>query len=98
MPGWGRIAEDGWGKDYDAAIYCRDQALKRVIVQRNYMHHPRSNSNNWRQTRTPPGRPPSSHPEGPQTVVFWDSEGCVPYMINPGRLRSSVTTIPSPSD
>jgi hypothetical protein len=75
ISGWGRIAEDGWGKDYDAAIYCRDQALKRVIVQRNCMHHPRSNSNNWRQTRTPPGRPPSSHPEGPQTVVFWDSEG-----------------------
>ncbi len=75
ISGWGRIAEDGWGQDYDAAIYCRDRALKRVIIQRNYLHHPRSNSNNWRQTRTPPGRPSSNHPEGPQTVVFWDSEG-----------------------
>ncbi len=75
ISGWGRIAEDGWGKDYDAAIYGRDQALKRVIIQRNYLHHPRSNSNNWRQRRTPPGRPASNHPEGPQTVVFWDSEG-----------------------
>jgi hypothetical protein len=75
ISGWGRIAEDGWGKDYDAAIYCRDHALKRVIIQRNYMHHPRSNSNNWQQTRTGPGKPASKHPEGPQTVVFWDSEG-----------------------
>ncbi|MCU0918575.1 MAG: fibronectin type III domain-containing protein, partial [Planctomycetes bacterium] len=75
ISGWGRSADDGWGLDYDAAIYCRDQALKRVIVQRNYLHHPRSNSNNWRQLRTPPGRPASRHPEGPQTVVFWDSEG-----------------------
>jgi hypothetical protein len=75
ISGWGRSAEDGWGTDYDSAVYSRDRALKRVIIQRNYMHHPRSNSNNWRQTRTPPGRPPSNHPEGPQTVVFWDSEG-----------------------
>jgi len=75
ISGWGRIADDGWGKDYDAAIYCRDRALKRVIVQRNYLHHPRSNSNNWRQSRLVPGQPASKHPQGPQTAVFWDSEG-----------------------
>ncbi len=75
ISGWGRIAEDGWGKDYDAAIYSRDRALKRVIVQRNTMHHPRSNSNNWKQSRPGPGKREPEHPEGPQTVVFWDSEG-----------------------
>ena len=75
ISGWGRVAEDGWGKDYDAAIYSRDRALKRVIVQRIYMHHPRSNSNNWRQARPAPGKREPTHPEGPQTVVFWDSEG-----------------------
>jgi hypothetical protein len=75
ISGWGRIAEDGWGKDYDAAIYSRDHALKRVIVQRNYMHHPRSNSNNWRQSRPGPGKREPEHPEGPQTVCLWDSEG-----------------------
>jgi hypothetical protein len=75
ISGWGRIAEDGWGKDYDAAIYSRDHALARVVVQRNYMHHPRSNSNNWKQSRPAPGKREPEHPEGPQTVVFWDSEG-----------------------
>ncbi len=75
ISGWGRIAEDGWGRDYDGAIYSKDRALKRVIIQRNYLHHPRSNSNNWRQSRSLPGQAPSSHPQGPQTVVFWDSEG-----------------------
>lgn len=75
ISGWGRIAADGWGKDYDAAIYSNDQALKRVIVQRNHMHHPRSNSNNWQQSRPAPGKRESSHPEGPQAVVFWDSDG-----------------------
>ncbi len=75
ISGWGRVAEDGWGKDYDGAIYSRDHALKRVIVQRNCMHHPRSNSNNWRQSTPGPGKREPTHPEGPQTVVFWDSEG-----------------------
>jgi hypothetical protein len=75
ISGWGRIAEDGWGKDYDSAVYSKDRALKRVIVQRNHMHHPRSNSNNWRQSRPAPGKRESSHPEGPQTVCLWDSEG-----------------------
>ncbi len=75
ISGWGRIADDGWGVDYDAAIYCRDQALKRVIIQRNYMHHPRSNSNNWRQSRVISNPRESTHPQGPQTIVFWDSEG-----------------------
>ena len=75
ISGWGRIAEDGWGKDYDAAIYSKDRALKRVIVQRNRMHHPRSNSNNWRQSRPAPGKREPEHPEGPQTVCLWDSEG-----------------------
>jgi hypothetical protein len=75
ISGWGRVAEDGWGKDYDAAIHSRDRTLKRVIIQRNRLHHPRSNSNNWRQSRPGPGKREPEHPEGPQTVVLWDSEG-----------------------
>jgi hypothetical protein len=75
ISGWGRVAQDGWGEDYDAAIYSRDRALKRVIIQRNYLHHPRSNSNNWKQSRPGPGKREPEHPEGPQTIVFWDSEG-----------------------
>jgi hypothetical protein len=75
ISGWGRIADDGWGKDYDAAIYSRGRAVKRIIIQRNRMHHPRSNSNDWKQTRPGPGKREPEHPEGPQTVCLWDSEG-----------------------
>ena len=75
ISGWGRAAEDGWGIDYDAAIYSKDRALQRVIVRRNYLHHPRSNSNNWRQSRVLRDKSTSSHPQGPQTIVLWDSEG-----------------------
>lgn len=75
ISGWGRIAKDGWGEDYDAAIYSKSAAVKRVIVQRNRMHHPRSNSNNWQQPRPAPGKREPSHPIGPQAVCLWDSEG-----------------------
>jgi len=75
ISGWGRIAEDGWGRDYDAAIYSKDPSVKRIIVQRNRIHHPRSNSNNWQQARPGPGKTEPSHPEGPQAVCLWDSEG-----------------------
>lgn len=75
ISGWGRIAKDGWGEDYDAAVYSSEPDVKRVIVQRNTLHHPRSNSNNWKQSRPAPGKTEPSHPIGPQTVCLWDSEG-----------------------
>jgi hypothetical protein len=49
--------------------------VKRIIVQRNRLHHPRSNSNNWQQSRPGPGKNEPSHPEGPQAVCLWDSDG-----------------------
>ncbi len=76
VSGWGRVARDGWGENYDSAVYSRDDGVKRVIIQRNTLHHPRSNSNNWKQPRLAPGRrEPNPHPVGPQTVCLWDSEG-----------------------
>ncbi len=75
ISGWGRVMEDGWGRDYDSAIYSHTAGLARVVVQHNRIHHPRSNSNNWRQERARPGKRKSSHPEGPQAVCFWDSDG-----------------------
>ncbi len=75
ISGWGRVAADGWGVDYDAAIYSRSAAVKRIIVQRNRIQHPRSNSNNWQEARPGPGKREPTHPEGPQAVCLWDSEG-----------------------
>jgi hypothetical protein len=43
ISGWGRISADGWGEDYDSAIYSKYRELTRVIIERNHMHHPRSN-------------------------------------------------------
>jgi len=75
ISGWGRISEDGWGRNLDSAIYSRETGLKRVIVQRNLIHHPRGDSNTWRENRPRPGKRESYHPEGPQGVYFSNSEG-----------------------
>ena len=75
ISGWGRIAEDGWGRDLDSAVYSRAEDLARVILQRNRIHHPRSDSNTWKENRPGPGKRESYHPEGPQAVYFDNSRG-----------------------
>jgi len=75
ISGWGRVAEDRWGRNLDSAVYSRERDLTRVIVQRNRIHHPRSDSNNWKEYRPRPGKREPYHPEGPQAVYFADSEG-----------------------
>jgi hypothetical protein len=72
ISGWGRIAKDGWGVDYDSAIFSRFKPLARVIIQRNRMHDPRSNSNSWQEFREGGGR---YHPMGPQAIFFSNSAG-----------------------
>jgi hypothetical protein len=72
ISGWGRVDKDGWGIDYDSAIYSRFRDLARVVVQRNRLHDPRSNSNSWQQFREGGER---YHPKGPQGICFWDSAG-----------------------
>ena len=72
ISGWGRIEDDGWGRDYDAAFYSKSKSLQRVVLQGNRMHHPRSNSNSWKERRA---RHNTFHPMGPQCINFFDSAG-----------------------
>jgi hypothetical protein len=69
---WGSINKDGWGVNMHCAIYSNHRPLARVIIQRNKIHHPRSDANNWSEARA--GRK-TNHPIGPQVVGFWDSTG-----------------------
>lgn len=75
ISGWGRVSEDGWGRNLDTAVYSRARDLKRVIVQQNRIHHPRGDSSNWKEYRPRPGKREPYHSEGPQAVYFRDSEG-----------------------
>lgn len=75
ISGWGRVAPDGFGKNLDAGISGLDPGIARIVIQKNKIHHPRANANDWLQDRPGTGEKSSSHPNGPQAVVFIDSVG-----------------------
>lgn len=70
ISGWGSESEQGWGKDYQAAVFSNSRELRSVVIQRCRLHHPAWDSNSWAEKHGD-----STHPQGPQTVVFWESEG-----------------------
>jgi hypothetical protein len=67
---WGRHnPETGFGRDYDAAIFSRDQNVARLIVQRCLLHHPAEDANHWHEPEYP------THPEGPQCITLFNTAG-----------------------
>ncbi len=72
ISGWGATRDNGQARNLNAAIFAKSRILERITIQNNDLHHPRSDSNSWNQKR--PGSN-SSHPEGPQAVVFFGGEG-----------------------
>jgi hypothetical protein len=60
----------GFGVDYQAGVFSNKKDLRAVIVQRCKIHHPSWDTNSWAEKHGD-----SNHPAGPQTVVFWESEG-----------------------
>jgi hypothetical protein len=54
------------GNDYESAILSRNESISRVTIQRNKMHHPTYQSNSWKD---------GLHPQGPQCLGFWNSQG-----------------------
>jgi hypothetical protein len=47
---WGRKGIENFGLK-DGGIWAQGIAVKRLIIQRNLIHHPRYNTNNWTQKR-----------------------------------------------
>lgn len=89
ISGWGGNLEDGWGRDLDSAIYHETpdgepRALRRIVIQNNRLHHPRSNANSWLQVRA--GRNGSKHPMGPQGISFINGDGEI--VIRHNRIYS----------
>jgi hypothetical protein len=74
ISGWGRVEPDGWGHDYDAGVFARGSEIKRVILQRTKIHHPRSDSNSWRERRST-NDDGGWHPQGPQGVTCCSTGG-----------------------
>ena len=64
---WGRRnPETGFGRDYDAAIFSRSATLKRLVVQRCKMHHPRWTCSPWDEKFR-------NHTAGPQCITLFDA-------------------------
>jgi len=67
---WGRLnPTSGFGFDYDAAIYSRSTTLKRLIVQRCKLHHPRYDGSTWYEPNYP------THTMGPQCITLFNTAG-----------------------
>lgn len=74
ISGWGRIAPDGYGVEMDGGVKAASGTnVQRITVQYNKIHHPRSNANNWTQSRS--GAYSGYHPAGPQAIAFVTSTG-----------------------
>lgn len=81
ISGWGRIDADAgaggegselWGMNGDAAIYSRSKTLTRVVIQRNRIHDPRTDTNSWAERRELYN---TFHPRGPQAIYLIDTAG-----------------------
>ena len=69
ISGWGRLQEGEWGHNNDAAVFSDSPNIERIIVQRNKLHHPRPDTNSWKEpARTIPRS--THHPMGPQAITF----------------------------
>jgi hypothetical protein len=67
---WGRLnPTTGFGRDYDAAIFSRSRTLKRLIIQRCKLHHPRWDGSTWYEPAYP------THTMGPQCITLFDTAG-----------------------
>lgn len=56
-----------WGYDDQSGIRSSSANLERIVVQRNRIHHPRTDSNSWKEYNPLIG---SYHPNGPQGITF----------------------------
>jgi hypothetical protein len=92
IAGWGRIDSDAgssgassavWGMNGDAGIYSSSQTIERIIIQRNFIHDPRTDSNSWGEYRA---KYSTSHPSGPQGIYLIHGAG--QYVIRYNTITS----------
>ena len=72
ISGWGRVDTDGFGVNEDAGIFSDSEETQRIIIQRNRIHHPRSDTNSWKEYRQ---KYSTYHPIGPKAIVLKASAG-----------------------
>lgn len=70
---WGSPGRDPrYGANLQSAVMSSSSKLRRVVVQRNRMHHPFTDSNSWDEVNKSHG---GTHPNGPQAITLLNSLG-----------------------
>jgi len=78
MSNWGEPDDDDsrFGANYQSAVYSENSNTRRVVVQRNKIHHPRTDSNSWAEEHYLDDEGNFRyHPEGPQAITMFNSAG-----------------------
>jgi hypothetical protein len=72
---WGSEDEpgSGFGTEMNACVFTKNKDVHALVIQRNKFHHPSWDSNSWAEEHNK-GRN-NRHPDGPQTIVFYESQG-----------------------
>ncbi|MEM9866032.1 MAG: right-handed parallel beta-helix repeat-containing protein, partial [Myxococcota bacterium] len=71
----GRGFQREFGHNAHAAVHSNRSELTRIVVQRNRIHHPNHDSNNWGEENCRSASQCSTHPSGPQAVGLYHSSG-----------------------
>ena len=67
---WGRLnPATGFGFDYDSAIFSNRGEVKRLVIQRNKLHHPTYDGSTWYEPKYP------THTMGPQVITLFNTGG-----------------------
>ncbi|CAB1056568.1 hypothetical protein D1BOALGB6SA_1305 [Olavius sp. associated proteobacterium Delta 1] len=85
ISGWGRLDTlkngdpdpYGFGVNEDAGIYSNSADIQKIIIQRNKIHHPRYDSNSWKEYREKyeGTKQDPWHPSGPKAITLKASGG-----------------------
>ena len=77
MSNWGEPDEDDsrFGANSQSAVYSKNSDTRRVVVQRNKIHHPRTDSNSWAEKHNEDDGGFTYHPQGPQAITMFNSAG-----------------------
>ena len=71
---WGSEDGDtGFGIEQQACVFSKDKNLHAVVIQRCKFHNPNWGSNSWAVDHFKTKK--SRHPDGPQTIVFFEPQG-----------------------
>lgn len=81
ISGWGSPSsgDTRYGTNLDSAIQSASSKLTRIVVQRNRLHHPFTDANNWKELNLNTG---GKHPQGPQGISFSNSLGNIVIRYN----------------